>query len=254
MYRDFLCSLIYAVLLTPVVVWSLQITDAQVMSSTNYKIQSDSVNIGGGLSTSTNYSIESTVGEVATGESNSTNYILRAGYQQMQEVYIAITGATNIILAPTIPGVTGGVSNGSTTVRVTTDSLSGYQLTIKAQTSPSMQSGANTIADYSPATADPDFTFITTASDAHLGYTPEGTDVVQRFLDNGTVCNTGSSNNSLSCWDGLSTVATPIAIASGSNHPVGTETSIRFRVGVGASVVQAPGNYTATTTITALPL
>ena len=46
---------------------------AQVRSSTNYQLQSDSINIGGGLSSSTNFVQESTVGEVATGVGTSTN-------------------------------------------------------------------------------------------------------------------------------------------------------------------------------------
>jgi len=251
-YRS-LSTVVSAILFTPLILFSLHIAGAQIMTSTNYQIESDSVNVGGGLSTSTNYSIESTAGEVGTGASDSVNYSLRAGYQQMQEVYISITGTSEVILSPAIPGVTGGESNGSTTAIVRTDSLSGYQLTIKAEGSPAMQKGADTIADYAPV-GDPDYTFTTGATDAHLGFTPEGADVVQRFLNSGVTCNSGSSNDVSSCWDGLSTTAVPIASATGSNHPTGVATSIRFRVGVGDSAAQAPGTYTATTTVTALPL
>ena len=56
---------------------------AAVMESTNYKLQADSVNIGGGRSSSTNYTLEDTAGEVGTGTSSSTNYQNNAGYQQM---------------------------------------------------------------------------------------------------------------------------------------------------------------------------
>jgi len=248
-------SVFLSALLTPLLVLSISISSAQVMTSSNYQIESDSVNIGGGLSSSTNYSIESTVGEVGTGASESSTYKLRGGYQQMNEVYIAMAvSSSSVGLSPSIPGVSGGSANGSTTVTVTTDSLSGYQLTIKAESSPAMQSGANTITDYSPSTANPDFAFTIGSADAYLGYSPEGADVVQRFLDNGSVCNTGSTNTSLSCWDGLSTTAVTIAEGSGSNHPLGTPTSIRFRVEVGGAVTQAPGVYTATTTLTAVPL
>jgi hypothetical protein len=241
------------VLLFPFVLFSLQIGIAQVMESTNYMIQSDSINVGGGFSSSTNYQVESTVGEIATGNSASTNFELRAGYQQMLSVYISLTGATAVSLGPTIPGVSGGTATGSTTVTVTTDSLSGYYLTIAAASSPAMQSGANTIADYVPAGANPDFTFTTGAADAHLGFSPEGTHVAPRYLDSGGVCGSGSDTNDR-CWDGLGTTPVTIATSPSPNHPVGTPTKIEFQVGVGGSVVQPAGVYIATTTITALPL
>ncbi len=243
-------SLLLAILL----VLSVKVGDAQVMQSGNYQIQSDSVNMGGGQSSSSNYVLESTAGEIASGDSDSATYQLRAGYQQMQEVYIAVSGATTTILSPAIGGISGGTSNGSTTVTVTTDSPSGYALSVQAAMSPAMQSGLNTLADYAPAGANPDYNFTTTATDAHFGYSPEGVDVVQRFLDNGAVCNSGSGNTSFSCWDGLSTSSEIIAQSTEANHPLGTPTTIRFRVGVGGGAQPAPGLYIATTTVTAVPL
>ena len=242
-----------AILCTPALFSSVQLATAQVMSSANYQIQSDSINTGGGLSSSTNYSIESTVGEIASGESGSASYELRAGYQQMQEVYLAMTAAADVVMDTSIGGITGGTSNGSTTVTVTTDSLAGYQLTIQAENNPAMQKGADSIADYVPGGV-PDFTFTTLPTVAHLGYSPEGSDLVQRFLDDGGACGVGSGDVPSACWDGLSTTATPIASASTANHPAGTATSIRFRVGIGGSVNQPEGTYVATTTLTALPL
>lgn len=253
MWREFFSPFLSASICTIVILGSLNITLAQVMQSTSYQIQSDSVNFGGGLSSSTSYTLESTAGEVGTGVGSSTSYSLKAGYQQMHEVYIALSGATDVSMSPSIPGVTGGTANGSTTVTVTTDSPSGYSLSIAATTNPAMQKGADSIADYTPSGA-PDFTFTTGVADSHFGYSPEGVDVVQRFKDNGSSCNVGSSETSLSCWDGLSTTEEIISSNTNSNHPNGATTTLRFRVGVGGSVVQAPGLYTATTTLTALPL
>jgi hypothetical protein len=160
---------------------------AQVRQSTNYRLESDSVNFGGGFSTSTSYTLESTAGEVATGESTSTSYALKAGYQQMHEVYLAMTGATAVSMTPSIPGVSGGTANGSTTVTVTTDSASGYTLTIKASQSPAMTKDADSIADYVPVGAAPDYLFITDPPDAHLGYSPEGVDIVDSSMMEGHV-------------------------------------------------------------------
>tara|TARA_B100000745_G_scaffold130136_2_gene84802 strand:+ start:686 stop:1462 length:777 start_codon:yes stop_codon:yes gene_type:complete len=229
---------------------------AQVMSSTNYQIQSDSVNFGGGFSSSTNYQLESTGGEIATGESSSSNYEVRAGFQQMQESYIALSGTSNVDLAPSIPGVSGGYSNGSTTVTVVTDASGGYELTIEAENSPAMQSGVNTIADYVPGGAAADYDFNIGAADAYFGFSPEGVDIVQAFLDDGGAsCNEPAGTDTAdTCWEGLSTTAQQIASDTGANHPAGATTTIKFRVGIGGSVVQPVGSYVATTTITAISL
>jgi hypothetical protein len=254
MWRDLFSPFSLATIATILIVASLHAAYAQVMQSTNYQVQSDSINFGGGLSTSSNYVLESTAGELASGISTSSNYSLKAGYQQMNTAYIALSASADVTLSPSIPGVSGGTSNGSTTVTVTTDSSAGYSLSIAAATAPAMQKGSDTIADYTPATADPDFTFTTGAADAHFGYTPEGSDVAQRFKDNGSSCNTGGTNTSLACWDGLSTTEEVISSTAGPNHPAGATTTVYFRVGVGGSVVQAPGTYVATTTLTALSL
>ena len=253
MKMSFFSPFVQASVGTFLVLASLSVSFAQVMNSDNYQIQSDSINVSGGFSTSSNYILESTQGEIATGVLNSGTYSLRAGFQQMQEAYISMTGAGNVELSPSIPGVTGGTANGSTTVTVTTDSPSGYVLSIVTESSPALIKGADSIADYAPS-GDPDFTFTTGVADAHFGYSPEGDDIVQRFKDDGGACNAGSLDTALSCWDGLSLIAESIASFPDSNHPAGATTTIRFRVGVGGSVAQPPGIYTATTTLTALPL
>ena len=58
-YRDTLITTCSALLLTPVLMVCMSLVSAQTMQSTNYRIQSDSINFGGGLSTSTNYTLES---------------------------------------------------------------------------------------------------------------------------------------------------------------------------------------------------
>jgi hypothetical protein len=252
--RETLVTTLSALVLTPLALLTLSFASAQVMQSGSYRIQSDSINFGGGLGTSTNYSLESTAGEIATGESSSATYALKAGYQQMHEVYISLSGFGAVTLSPSIPGISGGFSNGSTTVTVVTDSASGYTLDIAASQSPAMQKGGDSIADYVPSGLVPDLNFVTDATDSHLGYTPEGVDIDQYFKDNGGACGVGSGDVTLSCWDGLSTTARTIATRTTANHPYGSTTTINFRVGVGGAVFQPSGSYVATTTITALPL
>lgn len=255
MVRSLTASLMITAILAGFFYWVFTTAYAQVMQSTNYQIQSDSVNFGGGYSSSTNYQQESTFGEIATGESTSTNFDLNAGYQQMQTVYLALSAIDDVTMNPEIGGISGGESDGVTDFVVTTDSSGGYQVTIEATNNPAMQSGSNTIADYSPAGAVPDFAFAYGVSEAVFGYSPEGIDVASRFLDNGSdTCGTGSTDSSLKCWDGLTTGAVVIATDSDANHPNGATTTLRFKVGVGSSAGVEAGTYAATSTITALPL
>ncbi len=232
----------------------IPLVDAQVMQSANYRIESDSLNVGGGYSSSSNYQLQDTTGEIATGESESETYSLKAGYQQMQEIYLALTNAANVTLSPSIGGVTGGTGTGFTVATATTDNLAGYELTIRASSSPAMQSGSDTIPDYTPVGANPDYSFTNSANESQFGFSPEGTDIPARFKDNGASCNTGTGNTTSACWDGLSTSAQTIARRTSANHPSGTATSIRFRVEIGSTVNQAAGQYVATTTLTLLPL
>lgn len=226
------------------------------MSSSNYKIQSDSVNFGGKLGSSASYVIEDTLGEVATGESSSANYKLKAGYQQMHEVYLAMTGAADVTMSPSLGGLSGGTSNGSTATTVTTDGAAGYQMSIKASSTPAMQgnSGNATIADYTPATSNPDFTFSVAATDGEFGFTPEGVDIAQKYKDNGSSCNTGSSDAADSCWNALPSINETIASRSSANNPSGTLTTIKFRVTLGSSHFQLQDTYVATSTITVVSL
>ncbi len=253
--RDYGIVTICTMIATPVVMLSIHVSIAQVMQSSNYRIGSDSINFGGGLSESGSYSLESSLGEVATGDLEGNNFSLRAGYQQLHTSYIAMTAVSPVVMSPAIPGVTRGEADGSTSVTITTDSAAGYSLSIKSDSSPAMVKGSDSIADYVPV-ANPavDFDFEIGSTDAHFGYSPSGDDVASRFLDDTTTCGMGSNDTALACWDGLSTTDEVIARSTGANTPDGVVTTVNFRVGIGSSVVQNAGVYTATTTLTALPL
>jgi len=230
---------------------------AQVMSSANYQIQFDSLNVGGARASSSTYTLEDTTGEIATGPSDSGSYRLRAGYQQMSEVYLAMTAPSNVTLTPALPGVTGGTANGNTAVTVTTDSAAGYQLTIRASSSPALSrnGGGDAFDDYTPSGGVPDYMFSVGTGEAFFGFTPEGSDIAARFRNNGLqTCGTGSSDDTDACWDGLSTSDVVVAERGSGNHPNGTQTTLKFRAGAGANANKLSGTYTATTTLTAVAL
>lgn len=239
--------------LTLIICSLVSLSQAQVMNSSNFSIERDSINFGGGYSSSTNYQQESTFGEVGTGYSTSSNFSLEAGYQQMGESYISLSFIGDVALGPSL-GLAGGTATGSTYFVVTTDNRLGYRATLQASAAPAMQFGANSIANYQPGTSDPDFSFTTNSSQAHFGFTPEGADVANRFRDNGGLCGIGSLDTSDACWDMVSTTPVEIARTTTGNHPLGATTTLKFRVGVGSAAAVTAGTYVATSTVTAITL
>jgi len=228
---------------------------AASMSSPNYNIESDSLNIGGEPQTSTNYKMKDTIGEIATGVSASDSYKLKAGYQQMQEVYISVSVVpSSVSMTPSLGGLTGGQSNGSTTVTVITDSPSGYSLSVRTNSSPALTTLAYSFADYTPQLDGiPDFNWSVLAATSEFGFTPEGNDIVRKFKDNGSVCNTGSNDTVDACWYNFSTTDETIAQSYFPNQPLGVPTLIKFRAESGSQNVQPPGDYQAIIIITAIP-
>ena len=95
--NKFIVLFVFVGLLFPYPVFS------QIMESSSYQMQFDSVNVGGELSTSTSYTLEDTAGEVATGRLNSSSYILRDGYQQY-DADVVVTPTTTPETTPATPG------------------------------------------------------------------------------------------------------------------------------------------------------
>lgn len=226
---------------------------ADFMQSQTYKIQSDSLNLGGAGSTSTNYKVNDTMGEVGTGDSNSANYYMRAGYWQMQESYIAISNPSDLIMAP-MGGLSGGSSEGTMSWTVTTDNTAGYTMSIASSTTPALKSAIDSLDDYMPAGSDPDYNFTNPSNTSSFGFSPEGTEAIARFKDNGSVCNTGSLETPAKCWDGLSTTPKIMAGSTSSNIPNGSTVTSRFRAESGANHIQTSGQYNVTIIVTATTL
>lgn len=228
------------------------ISHAVVASSTNYRLEADSINTAGGFSTSSAYRLEDTTGEVGTGVGTSPNYRTNAGYQQMLTSSLALSVPGAITLSPSIPDTGGGAATGVGSWIVTTDNPAGYTMNLRAEGNPALSSGANNFANYTPTGSDPDFTFSLLATVSEFGYSPEGTDIVTRYKDNGAACNIGSGDTADRCWDALLSTDRLIAQRTTSNQSGGTVTTIKFRAESGASNIQPAGSYTATATVTVL--
>lgn len=226
---------------------------AETMGSPTYKIQSDTVNIGGSDSSSTSYNLSDTLGETGTGDSSSSNYNMHAGFWQMQNSYLAISSPSDLTLS-SIGGISNQASEGTMSWTVTTDNPAGYTMSISSTTNPALKSAYDSFSDYIPASSDPDFDFNNLPTDSSFGFSPEGTEASDRFKDNGSICGVGSNETQGKCWDGLSVTPKVMAGSSSPNHPTGSVVSARLRAETGTDHIQTSGDYTVTIIVTAATL
>ncbi len=163
------------------------------------------------------------------------------------------TIANNVTMQPSIAGITGGISSGTTTVAVATNDPDGYTLGITFADPVAMQYnlGAGSIPNFGAVQR----LFSTTTGQAYFALTASSTSVVAALRDSGAACGSGSPSLN-TCWvmNTDATVSLPLVDRSSPTSADGERTDIVFRVGVGAnpSPALAVGTYTATATLTAL--
>lgn len=171
-----------------------------------------------------------------------------------------VASTTDVTMDTAIQSLTGGTSNGTTTVVIRTNDNDGYNLTIhfSSTTAMSRNGGGGVIEDY-VATSTPDFTYNTAQIFGQLAYRVTGAqaaDVDPTFRDNGSACGTGAGNTYGACWMGPETAgnAEMIINRASSTPGGGSTTTINFRVSVPANPTPTipDGIYTATSTLTAL--
>lgn len=235
---------------------------AYVMESNNYRIQSDSINVGGtDDQTSTNYKMSDTIGEIASGESGSTNYKLKAGYRQMQETYISLTSPGNISMGSGAISLSQddvfGTGNAWT---IKTDNPAGYILTFKTDQANSMDNGTDQFTDYTEAsTGTPDAWSVDVAN-YEFGFSVCGSDVSNSGkswgADSGSAgCTCGTTNTPSSSlnWMGFTgTTAITVATSGSRTTTSGTDTSLCVGAEQGTDVFAPDGNYTASITATVI--
>ena len=233
---------------------------AFVATSTNYRLQNDSLNVGGLLSTSTNYRIEDTVGEIGTGTSTSAIYKMQAGYQQMQEVSLSISAASDI--AMTALSLTQNTSVGNTAWTITTDNSAGYSATIFATVSDACgdrdeQGATDALCDVATTESFADISVSKhlwdVSNEYAFGWSAYGDDVSGYGTDIDCVAGANVPSGEL-LWQGFhATTAYQIASSTSRTAPAGTE--LTMCVATEQDTVFAPsGTYYATTTITAIAL
>jgi hypothetical protein len=104
------------------------------MSSDNYKINADSINIGGGQSSSANYKMEDTIGEAGIGDSESDSYKTKAGYQAMLDYppYLSFSLDGNLVAFGVLDYQMPSFEE--TKFTVATNAENGYAVTIAGNT------------------------------------------------------------------------------------------------------------------------
>jgi len=253
--RKFRIIIITIIVLIAIGVYQAPIL-AYVMSSDHFRIQSDSVNVGGGLGTSTSYKEEDTVGEIGTGYSSSTSYVMSAGYLQTENLStLSLTAPDNVTTTGDIDGMTGGTASGTADIYIVTTNPTGYILSIRASTSPAMKhTGSSTAAfdNYIKAGSAPDFSWSVTSTKAEFGFTPEGPDIIDYYRDSGGSCDqTGGGDTPDACWDFVSSSDQTISQSSAANDPIGATTTVKFQAESGNQHIQTSGSYEAQITMTA---
>ncbi len=176
---------------------------AAVMGSTTYRMESDSINVGGSRGTSTTYRMEDTAGEVATGDSGSTIYRLHAGYQQMHDSMISISAGSDITL--TALSLSQHSSVGSASWTVITDDVAGYTLSTHASSDPALADGSTgeSFTDYTETIAGTPETW-SVVSGYEFGFSGYGSHVSSATWGTDTDCiNTTNVPSATLKWRGF---------------------------------------------------
>lgn len=170
---------------------------------------------------------------------------------------ISITSPADVTMSNL--GTTVDNSTGSAVWNVKTNDADGYNLSVKASTSPAMVSGANSFLDYTEATPGTPDTWSLDANTIQFGFSGIGSDVENvnsdQYAANGeTTCDNGvasSTVNSTIRFLGFETSNQLLATRGSTTTTSGVDTKICFAAGQNG--VYAPsGVYQATITATAV--
>ena len=172
---------------------------------------------------------------------------------------ITISSPIDVTMSADIPGITGNPGSprtGATTWTVITNNNTGFVMSIKSTSTPSMiLDGTYNFSDYSPVAVNvPDYSWgAAGAGVAEFGYTVEPAtvaDTATLFKDNGSACNAGASNSANTCWLNASTTDVTVINRTTETTSAGEDEIVRFQTESNAKYLKE-GNYGATITATA---
>jgi hypothetical protein len=177
---------------------------------------------------------------------------------------ITISAPADITMTPGIPGMTGGIGDGSVAWSVATNNVAGYTLRLRASTAPALARTAppaDSFADYTPAAAGvPDAMWSVAAGTSEFGFTVDGIDTTALFRRAAppatpAACNVAGGVDEIDrCWMNTAIADPGLSIASRAAHtPVaGVITTVPFRAQVTPGRHQLSGAYAATIIATAV--
>lgn len=228
----------------------------------------DVLNSSGGRMTGGDYILESSLGQATVFSASGGDYVLNSGFQQNFDTgtYIAVDisfpSGESVVMSDISGFISGDIGDGYTDVDVVTD-YSGYSLSIKSENEPALKcdissgcSASDSFDDYVPVGGKgaPDYDWVIAANESLFGFTPKGDHILSKYKYDSIneLCGSGLSGFTGDyCWDGLSTSYSNMAYSSGSNHPEGTVTRVKFRSQVGTEKTQPSGDYEASVVVTA---
>ena len=181
-----------------------------------------------------------------------------------QSIYneIALSIGSSLVLSPSIPGVTGGVSSGELPFNIKTNNPLGYQVDLKFSEAVPFRhlfSPSFYILNYVPQVIGvPDYNLVTPTKSHGFAYSVYSDNATQLFRHSGSTCGVGSDNTLGKCWFNRvdASVPTTIIERSSATGAEGATSTVQFRVVVdqNATPMLLEGEYQATVTVTVLPL
>jgi hypothetical protein len=149
---------------------------------------------------------------------------------------ISIDNPADVALSPDIEET--GTATGNVIWNVKTNHMGGWTLDVKASTSPALQVGGNSFADYTETVSGTPEIWSVDAADSEFGFNAEGTYAESEF-----------SGSKYLGFDGTNRIQ--IAHRNAPSGGSGDDTTVNFQAEVGSSHNQPVGTYEATITATA---
>lgn len=165
---------------------------------------------------------------------------------------ITISDGANVTMSPNI-GVVADSSIGSSSWLVKTNALNGYTLAVKASTTPALQSGAESFADYTETVPGTPEAWSVGAGAKEFGYSAYGTDTSTGIWGTAATCGAAGVPDASQNYVGFSLSDKTIATRATVTPNTGITTTICFAAEQNA-IYAASGTYTATITATATTL
>lgn len=194
------------------------------LSSSSFRMTSDSVNCGGGQSTSTSFSVFSTLCEPASNslqDSDPQSFVLEPGFQYMDDIpfiSVSLLNPSNTAQTKNTVGYgtltqSSGVASDSILVRVTTNATNGYAASILSDGDLRVVQNGQTTATISGVSDGA----VNGSPNGEVGFTTSGTDGQFNASDT-NVSSTAKTFAQRSTWTTQSdTTLTFKAAVSGSN-------------------------------------